>query len=255
VKDVTEQTASPAPEPQPVLPQASYLTQGRQELMAWMERNGATSLADLYHGAIRLIADLTFPGRLRLVCHAVREIRNRLPDIISGKDGGGRFDYVGPLDSIAKRWVKAGFSIDGSIPVSAAESGNNVRSPSVQVPRPLFQQIAQLMKAHVARRVEIRIGGKVTRSKNIEAAIRLFEACAPENKDVLNAISPVIFQWVDVTEWFMQRAHDSGETLSDFDEQELQRQFQLFETALTGLARGFFTALDELDEILEEANA
>jgi hypothetical protein len=66
----------------PPLSQA-YWTHARLELQAWLQRNAA-SLAELYGGAARLVYDTPLPGRVRFVCHAVREIRNRLPDVLSG---------------------------------------------------------------------------------------------------------------------------------------------------------------------------
>ena len=47
------------------------------ELLEWFERN-APALGRLYKGAIIMVNDQSFPGRIRFVSHAVREIANSL---------------------------------------------------------------------------------------------------------------------------------------------------------------------------------
>ena len=61
--------------------------------------------------------------------------------------------------------------------------------------------------------------------------------------------------WLDVTDWFVQRAHDSGRVDSDCGEDELVARFELFERSLSSLVGSFFEAVEELDAILENANA
>jgi hypothetical protein len=244
---------SPEAQAPPQLP--SYLNPARIEILAWMRRNGDGPIADLYEGCIRMISDPSFPGRVRFVSHGVREIRNRLPDFISGKKGAARFDYQGQLDEIVEAWEKMGLSLDGSIPVSAAEQENGSRAPSNPMPEPVFRMIEDLLKTHVGRRPQITLGGKQIRNNDIEPAIRLFEACAPENKNVLDTLAPAIRQWVNVSKWFVKKTHQPAEALINFSEKELQAKFELFETCLTGMARGFFAVLDELDEILEDTNS
>ncbi len=88
----------------------------RMELRAWFQRN-APSLGELYEGAVRLIFDTRVPGRVRFVSHAISEIRNRLPGIVSGNRAGGRLDYTSRLDEIVKAWRRARLSLDGSVPI------------------------------------------------------------------------------------------------------------------------------------------
>ena len=94
------------------------MTRERQELCAWMHRNNAASLAELYEGAVRLLFESKLPGRVRLISHAVREIRNRLPVVISGERSNSRLDYTSRVDQISNRWQRNGFRVDGSLPES-----------------------------------------------------------------------------------------------------------------------------------------
>jgi hypothetical protein len=60
---------------------------------------------------------------------------------------------------------------------------------------------------------------------------------------------------LDVTGWFMGKAHDNGSQDKDVAPEELSRRFELFEATLGALARGFFKTIEGLDEILEDANS
>lgn len=222
----------------------AFWTPARLELRSWLQRN-APSLAELYEGAVRLTYESPLSGQVRFVSHAVREIRNRLPDVISGIKGGGQLQYKNRLDDLVKAWQNAGFSLEGSIPgLVVSTEPATLPSPDVTLPRHLFLRIATLIKDH-----------ETTRTKPEDAAIRLFEACAPENQQLRDTLRPVVLQWLEVTDWFMRRAHDSGRVDADCDRKEFHRQFELFELALGALARGFFATVEGLDEILEDANS
>ncbi|MEG5006168.1 hypothetical protein QUB17_21335 [Microcoleus sp. B5-C4] len=88
-----------------------YWTTVRQSIYSWLYEN-APSLAQLYKGAVFLIFEKPIPGRLRFVAHAVREIRNRLPDYF-GVQNGETVKYKKELDQLSETWRKGGLSIDG----------------------------------------------------------------------------------------------------------------------------------------------
>ena len=79
----------------------AYWTDRRRALRQWINSYGP-SIAELYEGAVQLLYGPSVPGRVRFVCHAVREIGNRLPDVVAGRQGRGRLDYASYLDKIAK---------------------------------------------------------------------------------------------------------------------------------------------------------
>ena len=82
------------------------------------------------------------------------------------------------------------------------------------------------------------------------AANRFFEACAPENKDVRETMRPVRRHWMAVTDWFMDRTHDSGNPDAACDPEEFRRRFEQFESIIGSLIGAFYASLDELDVIL-----
>ena len=222
---------------------STYWTPRRAELHTWMSRQ-ALSLAELYEGAVRLIYDDPLPGRVRFVSHAVREIRNRLPGIISDVRAGGVLQYKNRLDEIVKTWRSAGLSLDGVLPESSLSNESIPSSPDSILPRHLFLQITTLIKDHES-----------TRTKPEDTAFLLFEALAPENQQARDTLRPIVSQWLQVTEWFLKKAHDSGRPDSHYDGEEFRRQFELFEATLGSLVWSFFVATDELDEILEDTNS
>ncbi len=229
----------------PTLPAAAPCwTNVRMELCSWMRRNNAASLAELYEGAVLLLFYAPLPGRVRFVAHAVREIRNRLPEIISGVRASGTLQYKNKLDVIAKRWKKSGFRLDGSFDMGFETTDNALPPPDIPIQRDLFLAIAGLLKENEE------IG-----SKKLDTAYRLFETVAPENQTIRDTLRPNVDQWLEITEWFMKKTHDSGYVDADINDKELSANFELFETCLNALVRGFFNTVDELDAILEDANS
>lgn len=220
---------------------AAFWTESRRELQEWFKRN-APSLGDLYEGALRMVFDQAFPGRTRFVAHAVREIRNRLPDVITGTTRK-RFDEVSAIDSLASKWQKAGFSVDGTCHVSLGQT-EDLPSKHVPLPVGLFRDIARVLREHLE-----------ARERPSEAAARLFLGVEPRNSDSRDSLRPVIEHWLAVTRWFVGKVHESGSQDSGADEVEFQRHFTLFETTLCALIRGFYKTADELDQILEDTNA
>jgi hypothetical protein len=234
-------SASSSPFPLPV---GNYWSRNRLDLLAWFRRN-APSLGELYEGAVEMLFQNSVPGRGRFVAHAVREIGNRLPDAIAGSKSGSRFEWKQHLDGLTEAWQNAGFSLDGALSVTM-EGGtvSDSRSSDVSVPRSLYLRFAEVLYEHSR-----------TRETRRAAAIRLFEGSIPENKQLREALGPIVRQWTDVTEWFVKSVHDSGLADSGNDWGEFIRRFQLFEDTLTAMVGKFFTTIEGLDEILDDANA
>jgi ribosomal protein L25 (general stress protein Ctc) len=218
-----------------------YWNETRRELRAWFERN-APSLGELYEGALRMVFDEKFPGRVRFVSHAVREIRNRLPDVIAGYKSEP-LEYKNRLDEISKLWEKSGLPLDGAIPIKV--TGKELPlTTKVPIPIEVYRKVSKLIRDHIQ-----------TREKPKEAAQRLFQAIDPKNKDAEGILRPRIDHWIKITEWFVERAHERGATDDKMGADELKERFEIFEAALSAMLREFFKTEDELDAILEEANS
>lgn len=81
----------------------AILSPTRLQLMNWFRVN-ARPLAEAYEGAIRLIADKGFPGRVRFIAHAVRDIADRLVLVLDPQLTGTRVQYENEMDRIVDKW-------------------------------------------------------------------------------------------------------------------------------------------------------
>jgi len=225
-------------------PPAPYWTEGRKDLRSWFTRN-APSLGELYEGALRILfSEIPFPGHVRFVAHAVREIRNRLPDVIAGPTQRPHVQYKNRMDQLCKEWEKWNLPTDGSLPISVSEGESLPGARDIPIPVSVYLEVARLVRDH-----------KGARETRRDAARRLFEAIDPNNQMAEALLRPRIDHWIEVTEWFVARAHDNGATNDQIDSEELKNRFEVFEKALSAMVREFFKTVEELDEILEEANA
>jgi hypothetical protein len=171
----------------------------------------------------------------------VREICNRLPDAVCGVEAE-RLDYITRLDEIARTWQRSGLGLDGSDFTGDTPESEGPRRVSVD--SVLFARISALVGDHAR-----------WRKRPADNAVRLFEAISPENRALRETLAPVIQQWVEIGGWAVGKAHDWKLLDEEYPEGELRRRFELFEATLGALVRGFFQAVDELDEILEKTNS
>lgn len=164
-------------------------------------------------------------------------MRNRLPDIISGPAKKQRLDYTSRIDDIAKLPSAQALISDrgGKTPPA---------TPTFTIDERLAKKLIRLLQDH-----------NTTRAKPLDAARRLFEGLAPENTTLRDTLTPVLQQWLTITKWFTDRAHDGGHPDKYYPETELRHQFTIFETTLSALIKPFFDTLEELDAILEDANS
>lgn len=97
----------------------TWWTAERAELYRWLERH-APGLAPVYRAAAQMAFDEAFPGRVWFVAHAIREIRNRLPDALAGDVAASRTDYVELTNEVHARWIEDGLPSDGTPGVDAS---------------------------------------------------------------------------------------------------------------------------------------
>jgi len=231
-EEVNEASIGERPEP--------YWTTLRLEIKGWLNRN-APSSEELYVGALQILYSPNLRGKTRFVAHAVREIANRLPEIVTGNKSS-RFQWQNQLDGLIKKWEQSGFLLDGTLStITASEPDAPVAD--LPMPRNVMQNIAILLSEYSA-----------TRERASDKAQRLFEGIDSRNRRAQETLAPIVTQWLKVTSWFLKHVHDSGAP-DAVDPSELQIQFELFETSLGALTREFFKTIGELDAILEKANA
>jgi hypothetical protein len=207
----------------------------------------ATELGKVYLGALRVLSDESNPARVYFVAHAVREVANQLPkylDIPIAK----RVEYVNLLDDLAPRWEEAtGDAIDHLVlgGVLTQEDEASVDQREVSIPLNLYRAIDELIAKHVESREN--------RPEVMKRLIKSRGSQVPGASD--SYLEPVIKHWIDVIGWFVRRVHLRGPDRPPPDLQECVEKFGIFERALYALLCPFYGAVEELDAILEEANA
>jgi hypothetical protein len=231
----------PAPNPQSS-PEKEYWTRNRRELLDWLRKTSA-SLAELYEGAVELLFGQRVAGFSRFVSHAVREVRNRLQGVVSGIVASGRLDSKSRIDDLAALWKKSNVILEAK-PSEGGRTPSATHASDVVLPRRVARKIESLITDHDAARLRPQ-----------DAAMKLFEGIAPSNQMFRDRLRPVVVQWMQVCDWFMERTHESGYTDADIDLPEFKNNFELFESTLLAIVRGvstFFDNTDELDAILSE---
>jgi hypothetical protein len=216
-------------------------------LLDWLRRN-APQLAELYEGALKILFEADFPGKVRFVTHAMREIVNRVPDVV-GVAQAERVEYTSHCDSIQRDWRKHGLPTDGTIPgnlnVNVTDAGD------VSLPKSLYLKVAALVKAH-----------SDSRKTNKERGTDLFNVIEPNDPALQYRRVLLVQEWQSIGRWAVGKAHVPVKGLAapsvhseETSEIELLHWFERLETALGAFFREFFNTTDELDKILEDANS
>jgi hypothetical protein len=125
---VPDAVGSTATATDPGVSPASCWTAKRLRLRDWLERT-APQLAQVYAGAVTMAFDPDFPGRVVFVWHAMREIRNRLPDAVAGEVDSSSLEYGDLAKSIRRCWIEDDLPNDGEI-VPTDPSEPSARGPA-----------------------------------------------------------------------------------------------------------------------------
>lgn len=218
-------------------------TSERAEIRRELARH-APRLADLYDAAVRLVQDVSFPGRVRLAAHAVREIANALPEVILGVRAGRSSDRL--LDDVTAAWLRELPAATGIEPALSDAARAIPAAGMATVPAYVFERLDEFFRARAK---------SLNRSN---AAEELFLWTDPLNRWQKAALSPVLKEWLDTTRWFVAmsktpRTRSAGiEDLSEpHDEAEFQERFARFQKALRGLWGAFFKVQKEIEDIVE----
>jgi hypothetical protein len=195
----------------------------------------APPLADLYRGALQLLALKQMPGRAHFLAHAAREIANGLPEWITGV---ATEKESLRLNRLANRWQAA-------FPGEASSDGGKSSAEmaaGVLVPRGLYDEVADVLSA------------RYTHAASRDAVQRLFTWLGPGNRYLATDLPRLVSEWMDLRTWFesTNKARRSREAAPP-DDQAAIAHFEQFERWLAFLLKGFFAARRDLDLILEEA--
>ncbi len=203
-------------------------------------------LSGLYRRLIRLLDEKPegseHLARVSLIGHCVRELINRLPDILADvpdmlepvipKSG----DMVRRLPGLTERYTETLAMVSGP----TSEDGNHQRTDLVPVPRPLFEALHDITNA-TAR--------ETARAKERDAVVVA---------RARTASGPAYARWRAARKFFMEFTHldnhvGQEERQIPSDEQIIEH-LGVVEAALSSRLTGFFDNRRILDEFLSEVN-
>jgi hypothetical protein len=153
----------------------------------WFAKN-APSLGQLYDASLRMLDQTSFPGRGYLICHAVREIGNRLPGVVATLPSEGTLKYPERVQELMSSFEAAGLREDGP----NALAGKPLSPELEPVLSPLLNSVARLIVDH-----------RAVYQKRRDKAVAMFEAFGGEISDA------VIGQWLDVTAFLQLKSASS----------------------------------------------
>jgi len=209
----------------------------RAALHRWLQQN-APGLAPVYQAGLLMAMDETFPGRVWFVAHAIREIRNRLPDALAGEIASTRTNYMDLAEEIRVRWIDEGLPDDGSSPLAGRSVPSASGAERFEVSAALLTAVAELMAGHTN-----------ATENNEQRARRLFEAVGGPSPP-----SYVVKSWLKGTRWANKYAHVRNKPLPLEVEAELADNFVAFEASLLAISNRSYENMDALDELLDSAN-
>jgi hypothetical protein len=216
---------------------STHWTPQRLRVRQWLEVE-APNLAPVYEACVLMAVDPTFPGRVWFIAHALRDIRNRLPEAIAGPVEQSRTEYSELARKVTKCWMDEGLPGDGSSPFASSSEPRPGGPPRLNVSQALIEAVGDLVAGDLA------IPGRKK-----DAASRLFAALAGGPVP-----SYVIDGWLKATGRAEPFAHLRNEPLTTAQVAEFDQIFYECESALIAIASRSYENMDALDEILESAN-
>ena len=214
----------------PLPDDSSNWSDKRRQLLEWF-RQKTPSLAGAYEGAVKMLNDASFPGRTHFICHALRDISDRLIFALDPEQKGDRVQYENAFDEIEKSW-----------PTIELIDHNGTPIPSVTI----------TLDDQLARRIDSLVGDHRKRRKRPSNQDLLLRHLMRNEPTQVDRNERVAGDFKKLREWFVAKTHLRDKP-DEVDENELQRKFSAFEDMLYSFVGDFFGGKAEVDEILREA--
>ncbi len=211
----------------------------QDKIADWLKER-APQLADVYTGAIYLLGNDAILGRVQFICHAGRDLTNRILELFA--ESVGRVGLTDDLDELSSLWEEHRVQEATMVITQKADLPEGTQ-PTIGVPLVVVQRISTLIDRH-----------KQVRLKNRDRAMKMVEAVAPENVGKREALLPIANQWLELHRWFQSHAH-AGLEHRTVNEDELQTRFATLETQINALVGEFYETVATLDEILQDTNS
>ena len=231
--------------PEPVIAehgrQSVVWTSQRRQLLAWFRRE-APSLAPAYDAAVQIAYMPSMPAKVHLVCHVVRDIYSKLPEILDGeyrRTNSGEM-YRSFVERIEAHWANANRPL---LAVGASPATGTHTADEVSISAAAARSVDRLLERHRALKKEPRSAEVLARA--------LYRRFAESG---LDAPGRLVGAFEAERVWFTKRAHLVREKEKLPCDDGLVEHFTSFERALYSLVGKYFTGKKEIDAILEQAN-
>jgi hypothetical protein len=216
-----------------------------KRIYGWLREQGGLGFAENYKGAAMLMYT-KWPGYVRFVSHALRDILNRFPAVMT-KEEVGRVEYVQQLDRILAGWTAEKLPRGPIVTSSGAlEAQVTGRFVAVTISPKLAEQLVELLDDH-----------EQGRARSVDNPLRFLEICIPESAGRPDLLASPREQWKLLQKDAVHLTHENGGGCDEEDEAACTSLFQRFEmllSSLSNLAGSYYQSLENLDAILEEAN-
>jgi hypothetical protein len=215
----------------------------RERIYSWLRDQGGVGFAETFKGAAVLMHSKT-PSYVRFVCHALRDITNGLPASIS-KQKRKQVQYHDRVGELLVKWTTEKLP-RGPIAVSdvALERQVSGKFTEVTISGELVEIIAILLNEH-----------EQGRARGKENPLTFLEASIPESAGRPDLLAIPRAQWKAIHGEAQHDAHENGHGCDADKEAACANLFDRFETMLSSLAGSYYHSLENIDAILDEANA
>lgn len=215
------------------MPQIQTLTKEQQRIFQWINDELELPVyADVFKGAVVSLNLKSF-GYITFVAHAGRDIMNGLAREYKGGQRK-QVNYKEDVDKVEEVWNDKWGSLAGSF--------DEEEPLSYEIPNEVCKKVKALIDNHKAGR------------ERSELTDRLFFFTFLDYDDIKNIPKNYEAEWRITKQWFLKHTHIRKDKYNSKVEKEIVKHFQTLETYLYTAACSRFEQIQELDEILEQAN-
>lgn len=207
--------------------------QSRQTKLAGMGSTGPV-LASLYGRAAELLPTCDDLADLALLSHCMRELLNRLPDLVGDRIEGYRTQREEAMNALTEAWEVAGL---GMQPPEAGSPGQ------LPVPSPVFAGAQDVVRHHNAGR------GANRRKCEVLAA----DGAEPGSGG--RTLSPAARAISDTRDYFWRYTHIDSSPRPAPDPSEVRQHFSRVETILDRHLKAFWSGHDAIRALLAQTNS
>jgi len=226
-----------------------YLTPQQLKLHETLIEEGFILSARAYEAAVKIVFLFRHQNRLNLdilsdsmatclLSHLIREIVVVLMREVSE---GNRIDYLKHLEKLKTLWIECGFKVDGTLP--PYKLGVAVDAGDILFPKLPVEFVSKFLHEHMINFI----------NREQQAALLLHDIYGERSDE--NELLRNKKEWLknpELTKYAHLNIAIHGSDELHFE--EVMEKFNTLEGLLAEYAKSFYEKVDEIDDILSEAN-